>query len=522
MKKNYSLALAAAALCAIVVFFAFKPGRSSAALPEVIRIDDGSVSGVKDQSGEITSWKGIPFAAPPVGNLRWKAPQAVPNWDGVKKCDAFGPSPMQGKPVPFGVYTKEFLIPDEPISEDCLYLNVWAKNNAPEKKPVFVWIYGGGFVSGGAGVPIYDGEAMARKGVVFVSVNYRVGIFGFLAHPELTKESPEHASGNYALLDQIAALKWVKRNIAKFGGDPQNVTIAGQSAGSMSVNCLVASPAAKGLFKKAIAESGSLMVANPTIKTKTLQEAEEQGVKTAIAVGAKSLAELRKVPAEQLLKAGGGYSPIVDGYVLPEPVWKIFAGHRENDVPLMAGWNADEGFVTTFQKKEEFVKMAHSRYGDKAEEFLKYFPAGTDAEADRSQVKLSRDMIFAMSGYKWAGIQSGRNVPVYVYYFEHKLPATPEFEKYGAFHTGEVAYVMDNLKFLYRPWKDTDHTLADAMSAYWVNFIKSGNPNGKGLPEWPEYNADQSRVMVFGDKPVAGPLPDKGELNFMIRQVEGK
>src|SRR3569833_50993 len=366
MKKLYPLAVAAMMAGASVLFYSFAVIKPLTMLPEVINVDGGSISGVKNNAGDITSFKGVPFAAPPVGNLRWKAPQPVKAWTGVKKCNAFGASPMQGKPVPFGVYTKEFLIHDEPISEDCLYLNVWTKTVNAAKKPVFVWIYGGGFVSGGAGVPIYDGEAMAKKGIVFVSINYRVGVFGFLAHPELTKESPEKASGNYALLDQIAALKWVKRNNPKLSGDPGNVTIAGQSAGSMSVNALVASPVAKGLFNKAIAESGSLMVANPAIKSKTLHDAEEQGLKLASTLHTGSIADLRKIPAADLQKAPGGYSPIVDGYVLPQSIAQIFAENKENHVPLLIGWNADEGFTGAILKKDAFIKMAHDKYGKDA------------------------------------------------------------------------------------------------------------------------------------------------------------
>lgn len=520
MKKLYSLAVAAVLSGAAMLFYSFSLNKPGVILSAVINVEGGAISGVKSNSGDVIAYKGIPFAAQPVGSLRWKAPQPVKPWSGTKHCDAFGPSPMQAKPVPFGVYTKEFLIPLEPISEDCLYLNVWTKNNATLKKPVFVWIYGGGFVSGGAGVPIYDGEAMAKKGVIFVSINYRVGVFGFLAHPELTKESPEKASGNYALLDQIAALKWIKNNISKFGGDPGNVTIAGQSAGSMSVNCLVASPVAKGLFNKAIAESGSLTVTNPIIKSKTLHDAEEQGLKLAATVKVASIDELRKVSAADLMKAGGGYSPIVDGYVLPEPVSQIFAKGKENSAPVLLGWNADEGFVSSFQKKDDFEKMAREKYGKDADEFLKYYPANTDDEAARSQTKLSRDMIFAVSGYKWASTQASRKAPVYVYYFQHKLPATPDFEKYGAFHTGEVAYVMNDLKFLNRPWKPADHILADQMSAYWVNFIKNGNPNGGNLPEWPKYNNSQSGAMVFDNSAMKRRLPDKEEYEFMLKLAE--
>lgn len=517
MRKLSLMAICAVLSGVAILLYSFKVETTARKNTDTIRIETGFISGVKNYSDGVTAFKGIPFAAPPVGDLRWKAPQPAEAWAGVKKCTAFGPSPMQGKPVPFMVYTPEFLIPEEPISEDCLYLNVWTKAEKGTKKPVFVWIYGGGFTSGGTAVPIYDGEAMAKKGIIFVSVNYRVGVFGFLAHPELTKESPDKASGNYGLLDQVAALKWIKRNISAFGGDPDNVTIAGQSAGSMSVNCLVASPVAKGLFNKAIAESGSFMMSNPTLQTFTLGEAEQQGLKLAESVHAASLEELKKVPAADLMKFPARYSPIVDGYVLPETVARIFVDGKENDVPVLTGWNADESFVAGFKSKEQFKEQALAQYGADAPTFLKYFPAINAEQAIRSQVKLSRDMIFAASGFKWAIVQSSKGkAPIYVYYFSRKLPATPDFVKYGAFHTGEVAYVMDNLKFLHRPWEAADHQLAAAMSNYWINFIKFGNPNGKGLPVWPKFNTKTYTAMVFDKKVAAGQVPDKDELQFMI------
>lgn len=521
MKKLYAAVVCLFVTGAISIFYSFVPKSITRENVVPVRVTGGMISGIKSASGDVIAYKGVPFAAPPIGELRWKAPQPVRPWTGVKKCDAFGPSPMQAKPVPFMVYTSEFLIPEQPISEDCLYLNVWTKAHAGEKKPVFMWIYGGGFSSGGTGVPIYDGEALAQKGIIFVSVNYRVGIFGFLAHPELTKESPDHASGNYGLLDQVAALKWIKKNIAAFGGDPDNVTIGGQSAGSMSVNCLVASPLAKGLFNKAIAESGSLMITNPMLQSNNLQSSEQQGLTVAREAHVSTLAELRKVPAAELMKIPGRYSPIVDGYVLPQPVPQIFAEAKQNKVPLLTGWNADESFVASFKTKEAFQQQAKEQYGADAQNFLKYYPANTDEEAKRSQVKLSRDMIFALSGYKWAGIQSETgHSPVYVYYFARKLPATADYVKYGAFHTGEVAYVMDNLKFLNRPWEPQDQKLANIMSSYWTNFITTGNPNGKGLPFWPAYNKRDAETMVFDKTAAKQPLPDKGELDFMLSKME--
>jgi len=516
MKKLTALTASTVFIGVTMLFYSGTRALATGKNSETIRVEGGMISGVRNNETRVVAYKGIPFAAPPVGDLRWKAPQPVVPWGGVKKCDAFGSSPMQAKPVPFGVYTAEFLIPEKPISEDCLYLNVWTRQRRGAKKPVLVWIYGGGFSSGGAGVPIYDGEAMAKKGIIFVSINYRVGIFGFFAHPDLSKESPNHASGNYGLLDQVAALKWVKKNIAAFGGDPNNVTMDGQSAGSMSVNCLVASPIAKGLFNKAIAESGSFLIDNPISKLNDLAGAEQQGLKLAQAAHAPTLEDLRKIPAAELMKLPGRYSPIVDGYVLPETVSKIIAEGKQKNVPLITGWNQDEGYVQEFKKKDAFIQQAKQQYGAKADEFLKYFPASTNEEAAKSQFRQSRDMIFAASGFKWAGKQSAQGkAPVYVYNFNRKVPATPDFAKYGAFHTGEVAYVMDDLKFLNRPWGQADYNLAKLMSAYWVNFITTGNPNGKGLPEWPQYNTRTSQAMIFDKISGKQELPGKEELKFM-------
>lgn len=484
-----------------------------------IPVTGGLVSGTLNKTGTIRIYRGIPFAAPPVGNLRWKAPQSVVGWSGVRKCDAFGASPVQGVPNPFGPWSAEFLIPKEPISEDCLYLNVWSgAKSAKAKLPVMVWIYGGGFGSGGTGCAIYDGEATAQKGVIFVSANYRVGPFGFLAHPELTSESGKSASGNYGLMDQIAALQWVKQNIAAFGGDPNNVTIAGQSAGSMSVNCLVASPLAKGLFNKAIAESGASF-ANPQ---PTLQQAEEAGLKTMQTLGASSLAEMRAMSAEQILKKGqsGMRGPITDGYVLPKSVAQIFAARQQNDVTLLTGWNEDEGMAFGPPKNAEaYRKQMEQQYGEKAPELLKHYPGTTDAEATNSQMRMSRDMTFGAQNYAWANIQSSQGKKVYVYRFTRKIPATGDYAKYGAFHTGEVAYAYDNLKFIdrqLRPLEPADDELARIMSAYWVNFIKTGNPNGSGLPNWPVYAATDKQTMVLGTQTKAAPLPDGAALDFLL------
>jgi len=492
---------------------------------ETIKVDGGMISGTTDSSGDVHIFKGIPFAARPVGDLRWKAPQPVNPWSGIKKCDAFGPSPMQGSPVPFGPWSEEYLIPKQPISEDCLYLNIWTGvSSAKEKRPVVLWIYGGGFVSGGSGVPVYNGEAMAKKGIIFVSANYRVGIFGFFALPDLTRESAHHTSGNYALLDQIAAIKWVKKNIAAFGGDPDNITIAGQSAGSMSVNCLVASPLCKDLFKHAIAESGAALINTPGRKATTLQQAEQEGIRYEQSIHANSLEALRKIPSDELLKKYWPLNgPKVDGYILPKSIPEIFAAGEENEVNLLTGWNEGDGVsFGKMDNAEEFKKHAEQKYGVDANKFLSFYPANTDEEAVASQQRLSGDLMFGIQNYTWANKQSDlKNSNVYLYRFARKLPATGDYVKYGAFHTGEVAYAYGNLDFVHRcPWQPVDFALEKTMSSFWANFISTGNPNGKDLPEWPGYTEKKELIMRLDATPGKEMLPDKKALDFLIKHLK--
>ena len=488
-----------------------------------VKVEGGTISGMASSDGAVQIFKGIPFAAPPVGDLRWKEPQPVVPWTGIRKCDAFGASPMQNSPAPFGPWSEEYLIPKEPISEDCLTLNVWTPAKSPDEKlPVIVWIYGGGFTSGGSACAIYDGTATARKGVVFVSANYRVGLFGFFAHPELSAESPRKASGNYGLMDQVAALRWVQKNIAAFGGDPANVTIAGQSAGSMSVNALVASPLCKGIIHRAIAESGAGFLTGPTGAI-TLKQAEEAGVKTAQSVNATSLAVLRALPAAELMKATRGFSrPIIDGYVLPAGIAETFVANNHNDVPVLTGWNEDDAVIFGKPKTaDEFKEQAKQQYGDDATVFLKHYPASSDDEAFSSQVKFSRDQVFGTQNYTWANVQGEKGKSkIYVYRFTRKLPATGEYARYGAFHTGEVAYAYDNLDFVKRcPWEPVDRKLATTMSSYWVNFARTGDPNGKGLPEWPAYTPGSHEVMILAETCEAKPLPDKAALDFLTARM---
>jgi para-nitrobenzyl esterase len=480
----------------------------------VVNTSAGKVAGYKE--GKINVFKGIPFAAPPVGDLRWKAPQKVQAWSGVKDCIQFAASPVQGEPIPFMCWSEEFLIPKKPIDEDCLYLNVWAKSS-PVKKPVLVYIYGGGFMSGGAGCAIYDGKEMAEKDVVFVTINYRVGVFGFLAHPELTKESTYGASGNYALLDMIAALKWVKENIAAFGGDPNQVTIAGQSAGAFAVSHLCATPLAKGLFKGAIAQSGGSVLSSTLRPTTNLQQAENMGLDFAKKLKANSLKDLRKISAQEILKSSSGLAyPIEDGYVLPSSIADIYAKGAQNDVALILGWNFDDRVSGPPVKAEAYKAQLLKQYGANAEKVLQYYPATNDSIAAISQDNLSRDAFFGVQGFAWANaqLQKGKS-NVYVYNFNRKLPAYTAASNFGAFHTGEVPYVFNNLKTVHRPWQDIDMQLADQMSNYWVNFAKTGNPNGSKLTQWPTYTKQKGQVMILAEKIRQEELPFKQGLEVL-------
>lgn len=492
---------------------------------EGIQVEGGVISGITGSDKEVYIFKGIPYAAAPVDHLRWKAPAPVQPWEGVKKCNSFSASAMQASPEPFYMWSEEFLIPREPIDEDCLYLNVWTgakKKN--EKRPVLVWIHGGGFVSGSGSVPIYDGHAMARKGVIFVSINYRLGIFGFFSHPELTRESSVNASGNYGLMDQIAALKWVKNNIAEFGGDPENITIAGQSAGSASVVYLVASPLAKGLFQKAIAQSGAGLLSRLAGPDRSallnLQQAEQAGVEVANNVQANSLTELRNIPAVDLLNKVRIFSnPIIDGYVLPESVAKIYKEDKENKISLLTGWNEDDGIVMgRFEKAIVFEERILSQWGASGRELLSYYPASNDSIAEISQKDLQRDIVFGAQNYTLANLVSQQGKDVYVYRFTRNVPAG-QYIDYGAFHTGEVPYAYNNLNFLNRPFEPVDFKLANAMSSYWANFAISGNPNGDGLPEWPEYKVNSHEIMIFGDQYRKGIITDTTSLNFLSEKL---
>lgn len=478
---------------------------------ESISVEGGLISGKTDSTGLVKIFKGIPFAAPPVGELRWKAPQPVQPWEGIKTCTENPPAPMQNPPVPFFAWSEEFLIPKEPISEDCLYLNIWtAAEKSDEKRPVMVWIYGGGFSSGGNTVPLYDGEDLAKKGIVVVALNYRVGMLGFLAHPELNAENPDQTSGNYGLLDQIAGLEWVKKNIAAFGGDPDNVTIAGQSAGAFSVNALVVSPKAKGLFHKAIAQSGGMFNRGSGLVS-GLQGAEERGKQLTDTLGI-SLADLRKIPADSLLKIPGRFGPVVDGKVLPS-VRQAFEEGTFSDVPLLTGWNADDRIPNNqATSPSEFIANAKKQYGGRAGEYLQLFPAGNEVELEETMKTISV-LGFGFQNYTWARMQTekGQN-DAYVYYFTRVPPGEPN---YGAFHSAEFSYALHTLRNWNRPFEQVDYDLEKNMSNYWINFVKTGNPNGSGLPQWPVFDPENPLVIELGYNVKTRAMPNWEQMKFM-------
>ena len=478
---------------------------------DVVKLDTGQVSGMAGATPDMHIYKGIPFAAPPVGNLRWRVPQPAAHWDGVRQADAFGRVCMQNAPGGGG---------GQQVSEDCLYLNVWtAAKSAGEKRPVMVWIYGGGYNTGSGSQPDYDGEALARKGAVVVTINYRLGVFGFFSYPELTSESDRRGAGNFGLLDSVAALQWVQKNIAAFGGDPKRVTIFGESAGAGLVANLMVSPLAKGLFHRAIGESSSWTTA--TIgRLGTLTDAEQAGLKYAEGLGAKSLAELRAKPADQILKAGRGAGPIVDGWSIPEDPGTVFAQGKQIDVPVLAGSNRDESFGATPANAAQYAEQSRKRYGDLADSFLKVYPGGSDEQARDSAFFAGRDeMAFVMRNWARMETKTGKSKS-YVFFFTHQPPVQPNAKagKFGAgphgsaVHTAELPYVFNNLRGP-RAWTDVDRQVADTMSSYWVNFAATGDPNGKGLPKWIAYDDSKNKsAMEFGDKAGMGPAPDEAKL----------
>lgn len=484
----------------MLILTSISPSVLLAAGPRVM-VDTGVVEGKRE--GAVDAFLGIPYAAPPVRDMRWKPPAAAVKWTGVRKATRFGARCMQGR-----VYD-DMVFRDPGPSEDCLTLNVWAPANAKATLPVMVWIYGGGFVAGGTSEPRQDGTNLAKQGVVVVSMNYRLGVFGFFTHVELSAELNRGAAGNYGLLDQLAALEWVQGNIGAFGGDRGNVTIFGESAGSFSVSALMASPQANGRFHKAIGESGAAFYSHG-LPFKMLAEREQEDEKFTSALGLKTLAELRAVPARKLLevamKKHGGtnvfkFSPCIDGYFLPEPVPVIFVEGKQNDVPLLAGWNRDEGDSELNGHKDPDAAMyraaAEKEFGARAPEFLKLYPGRTDVEARRSLQDFNGDDFIAFSTWKWLEAQKGSGKqPVYRYRFDISLPSRNEPEGLGAYHSAEIEYVFGQLDSKNLPWRAEDHTLSAQMRKYWTNFARTGDPNGSGLAKWPEYRKEDGWVAM--------------------------
>ncbi|MGC9997334.1 MAG: carboxylesterase family protein [Terriglobia bacterium] len=482
-------------------------GASPNGSPKPVRISSGLISGTRDKNA-VTAYLGIPFGAPPVGELRWRPPQPANRWEGVRAADHFGASCMQNEPGSRLPWTEEFMTQGA-VSEDCLFLNVWMPaKSTNEKHAVMVYFYGGGFNEGSSSVAVYNGAELARQGVIVVTSNYRVGPLGFLVHPDLTKESPHHSSGNYGLLDQIAALDWVQKNIAAFGGDPGRVTIFGQSAGAISVADLMRSPLAKGLFARAIAESGpGLFPENLHGGGETLEQREQQGLKYAAARGAHSLADLRALPAGEFCKAAagspGGNFPVTDG-------WVLTAEHPAREVPLIVGMVAgDAAFASGFGPPTALTAASYTTavqktYGDMAPTFLKLYPVERDSDVPAARTASQTDRARVSIDF-WCESQLKRSGRVYTYFFDRPIPwpAHPEF---GVFHTSEVPYIFETLKLLDRPWKPVDFKLSEIMASYWSNFAKTGDPNGSGLPRWPSYDPASHNTMELGEH--VGPMPE--------------
>ena len=465
--------------------------------------ESGKISGVSADG--LSVYKGVPFAAPPVGDLRWRPPMPTIPWTGTRKTDAFAPACMQ-----VGVSMPGETPPA--VSEDCLYLNIWTPAKTPhDHLPVIVWVYGGGYVNGSASMPLYWGDRLARKGVIVVTIAYRLGPLGFLALPELTRESPHHSSGNYGLMDQIAALEWVHRNIAAFGGDPRCVTIAGQSSGSISVSILMTSPLAKGLFQRTIGESGGLFEPLQLGPKFLLANAERDGEKYAVSLGAPSLKELRRLPASLLTgNAGGIVHPVIEPLVLPVSPYEAFASGQQNDVPLLIGSNAEEARAmvdVSHETAATFSSDLERSVGQLPPALVAAYPHATDEEARQAQLGLERDLRFGWDMWAWARLQAGTGQSSVFYYSFRQQPPFPAGSVYagwGASHYAELWYVFDHQDQSPWNWTDGDRKLAREMSSYWVNFAKSGDPNRRGLPPWPAFTNAESKVQYLADPIVVG------------------
>ena len=515
---------------------------SAATAQNAVQTTSGTVEGTTTANG-IRLFRGVPFAAPPVDELRWRAPQPVKPWTGVRGAKQFGPRCMQH--AAFG----DMGFRSSGVSEDCLYLNVWTPaKSANEKLPVLVYFYGGGFVAGDGSEPRYDGESMARKGIVALTVNYRLGAFGFMAHPELTRESPHRASGNYGLLDQAAALRWVRENIAAFGGDPDRVTIAGESAGSVSVSAQMASPLSRNLIAGAIGESGAGIP--PTLAPVPLAQGEQNGAKFAQSVGARSIAELRALSSQEILDASvkhgiWSFGSVIDGHFLPRPTVEIYAAGEQARVPLLVGWNSEEMTGRALLGRDPVTVAGYRSalqrlYGARTGEVLRHYPASTDAEVLQAATDLAGDRFIAFSTWKWADLHAKTTKqPVYRYFYTRpRPPMRPEMGNAqaglaggivqgetgantppppsGAVHAAEIEYALGNLdRNKVFAWTPEDHRVSEIMQGYFANFIKTGNPNGTGLPRWPTLG--QGQVLHIDVNTRAEPDRTRARYQFLDR-----
>lgn len=496
-----------------------------------VKTDKGKIQGKLSADGQVRAFLGVPFAAPPVGPLRWQPPQPAAKWPGVRDATNFGHRCAQ-----LNIYP-DMNFRDSGGSEDCLTLNVWTPaKDAKANLPVMVWIFGGGFAAGATSEPRQDGEHLAHKGVVVVSMNYRLGLFGFFVHPDLAAESPHHAAGNYGLMDQTAALEWVKRNISAFGGNPNNVTIFGESAGSFSVSAQMASPLAQGLFAHAIGESGAAFYSRGLSFAPLAKREVSDPAWALAAFGTSDLAALRAMSADDLLNKMAAkknaehvpFTPDTDGYFLPESVPQIFKEGKQSHVPLLAGWNRDEPSALDVNKPapptvESFRAMAEKEFGGRAGDFLKVFPHDTDAEAVRSAIDFGGDKFLTFATWQWLGAQVATgDSSVYRYYFQRPAPA----DKYnpagsGAFHSDEIEYVFGTLDSrVGAVWQPDDYKISDLMETYWTNFARTGNPNGAGgaagVPEWPQYQAAGDwQVMNLDVESHAGPDQHRAQELFL-------
>lgn len=473
----------------------------------VVHTESGPVAG--RSLDHATVFLGLPYAAAPVGPRRWRDPQQLQSWSDLRDAKTFAPAcPQTGVSIPGE--------PPSTLSEDCLYLNVWTPDvQASHDLPVIVWFPGGGFVNGSTAIPLYDGLALARRGAVIVTVAYRLGALGFLAHPSLSAESPEHSSGNYGLMDQIAALEWVHRNIEAFGGDPDRVTIAGQSAGATSVSILMASPRAAGLFQRAIGQSGGLFEPVELAPRYLLANAEVEGSAWARSLGASTADELRALSVSQVLAAGDGVvHPVIEPRMLPRPPFDAFLTGHYNDVPLLTGYNAEEARSladVSGVTAANFNETLSARWGELPAPLIAAYPFRTDEEARLARLNFERDLRFGWDVRTWAGLQAahGRS-PVFAYYFARKPPAASGSvqESWGASHFAELGYMFGHLSLENWAWTAGDQTLSDAMVNYWIRFARNGDPNGDDAQAWPAFTTDHPQVQILNEDIRSGVLPE--------------